>query len=141
MMSCFNSYFGIDSDVNIPAALLDDYLLLTDPFNEDVYGYIVGYSAAVPSYRSAIERIKKENNNEILTLIMASPNPEGRIYAIEAISSGNLDKIRNNKIYSNILSQLVELRISIQAAAGCIVYSMKIDSLKKIDDAMRYVQF
>ncbi|MDR0322532.1 MAG: hypothetical protein LBI28_13615 [Treponema sp.] len=141
MMSCFHEYFGINGEVVIPSAISNDYSLLTDPFNEDIYGHIVGYVASVPSFRSAIERIKKEKNNDILVLIMASPNPTGRIYAIEAISNGNVNNIKKNRRYSNILNRIYKLKIPIEAGAGCIVFSITIDSNKKLTEAMNYTGF
>ena len=141
MMICFNEYFGINGGITIPATLSDDYFLLTDPFNNDTYGFIVGYGAIVPRFRQAIERIKEENNNDILMLIMASPNPTGRIYAIEAISDGNINNIINNRIYSYILNRIFELRIPIEVGAGCIVSNITIDSYRRINEAMRYIRF
>jgi hypothetical protein len=74
MMRSFNEYLGINKEIHIPSNLYNDYCLLTDPFNDDVYGFGVGIGADIPNSRSAIERIKSANNNDILMLIMASPN-------------------------------------------------------------------
>jgi hypothetical protein len=141
MMICFYEYFGIKKEISIPTAISNDYSLLTDPFNEDIYGYIVGLGASVPDFRLAIERIKKRKNKDILVLIMASPNPTGRIYAIEAISNGNVDNINNNSKYSEILNQIFKLKIPIEAGAGCITYNITIDSNRKINEAMNYINF
>jgi hypothetical protein len=141
MITCFNEYFGINENINIPGNIYSDYSQLTDPFDDDIYGFIVGYAASVPTRRSAIERIKKENNNDILRLIMASPSPTGRIYAIEAISDGKINNLRKNKIYSDMLNKLIKLRIPITAGSGCIVTDITIDSIGKINEAMRYILF
>jgi hypothetical protein len=140
MMSRFNEYFGINKKISIPENIYSDYSVLTDPFDENVYGYVVGIGASVPDGRSAIERIKKEKNKDILKLIMASPNPTGRIYAIEAISGGYPFNIFKNKEYSYMLRKLIQLKIPIEAGSGCMVTHITIDSYKKINEAMRFVQ-
>jgi len=138
MITCFNEYFGINEKINIPKNIYNDYSILTDPFDEDVYGFVVGIGGNVPDSRSAIERIKK--NKDILRLIMASPNPTGRIYAIEAISGGKINNLINNKKYSDMLNKLIQLKIPIEAGSGCSVMHISIDSYEKITKAMRYIR-
>jgi uncharacterized membrane protein len=70
---------------------------------------------------------------------MASPNPIGRIYAIEAISNGNVNNIRKNKIYSNIINKIIKLNIPIKAGAACFSFEMSIDSYKNINEAMNFI--
>jgi hypothetical protein len=141
MVICFNEYFGINEKINIPKKIYGDYSALIDPFDEDVYGFVVGLGGSVPDSRSAIERIKKEKNKDILKLIMASPNPTGRIYAIEAISGGKIDNLIKNKEYSYMLYKLIQLKIPIEAGSGCIVTHITIDSYEKVTEAMKYVLF
>jgi hypothetical protein len=141
MIICFNEYFGINEKINIPKKIYSDYSALIDPFDEDVYGFIVGLGGDVPDSRSAIERIKKEKNKDILKFIMASPNPTGRIYAIEAISGGKINNIIKNKEYSYMLNKLIQLKIPIEAGSGCIVRHITIDSYEKVSEAMKYVLF
>jgi len=139
MITCFNEYFGINEKIIIPDSIFKEYSILIDPFDEDVYGYAVGLGGGVPRSRSAIEKIKLLKNKNILKLIMASPNPTGRMYAIEAISGGKIDNINKNKEYSDILNKLFKLKIPITAGSGCIITDITIDSYKKADDAMKYV--
>jgi len=141
MVICFNEYFGINEKINIPKNIYSDYSALIDPFDEDVYGFVVGLGGNVPDGRSAIEKIKKAKNKDILKLIMASPNPTGRIYAIEAISGGKIDNIIKNKEYSYMLNKLFQLKIPIEAGSGCIVTHITIDSYEKVTEAMKYVLF
>jgi len=139
MITCFNEYFGINEKINIPDSIFKEYSILIDPFDEDVYGHIVGLGGSVPRSRSAIEKIKLLKNKNILMLIMASPNPTGRMYAIEAISGGKIDNIKKNKEYSDMLEKIFKLKIPITAGSGCIITDITIDSYKKADDAMKYV--
>jgi hypothetical protein len=139
MIICFNEYFGINEKINIPKKIYSDYSALIDPFDEDVYGFVVGIGASVPDGRSAIERIKKEKNKDILKFIMASPNPTGRIYAIEAISGGKIDNMIKNKEYSYMLNKLIQLKIPIEAGSGCMFTEIKIDSYIKIKQAMKFI--
>jgi len=141
MIICFNEYFGINEKIDIPKNIYGDYSALIDPFDKDIYGHAVGLGGSVPGNRSAIERIKIEKNKDVLKLIMASPSPTGRIYAIEAISGGKIDNIINNKEYSYMLNKLIQLKIPIEAGSGCIITDIKIDSYKKINEAMRYVYY
>jgi hypothetical protein len=137
----FNVYFGVNNNIYIPNNIYNDYFLLTDPFDEGIYGFVVGIGATTPNGRVAIENIKKANNNEILMLIMASPNPIGRMYAIEAISNGNINNIRNNRIYSNILNQLIKLGIPIEVGSGCFANTITINSYSRINEAMNFIGF
>jgi len=139
MIICFNEYFGINEKINIPNKIYSDYSALIDPFDEDVYGFVVGLGASVPNGRSAIERIKKEKNKDILKFIMASPNPTGRIYAIEAISGGKPINVFKNKEYSYMLSKLFKLKIPIEAGSGCMVTHITIDSYEKVNEAMKFI--
>jgi hypothetical protein len=139
MIICFNEYFGIKEKIDIPKNIYGDYSALIDPFDEDVYGFAVGLGGGVPNSRSAIERIKLEKNKDILKLIMASPNPTGRIYAIEAISGGKIDNIIKNKEYLYMLDKLIQLKIPIEAGSGCIITQITIDSYEKVSKAMKYV--
>jgi hypothetical protein len=54
MIANFNEYFGICKEIIIPNNIYHDYYFLIDPFNYDIYGYNVGYSAKVPDGRLAI---------------------------------------------------------------------------------------
>jgi hypothetical protein len=139
MIICFNEYFGIKEKINIPQNIYSDYSVLIDPFDEDIYGFLVGLGGSVPGGRSAIERIKIEKNKDILKLIMASPNPTGRIYAIEAISGGKINNIIKDNEYSYMLNKLIKLKIPIDAGSGCIITSITIDSYKKVNEAMKFV--
>jgi hypothetical protein len=139
MIVCFNEYFGINEEIKIPNKIYNDYSALIDPFDEDVYGFVVGIGASVPDSRAAIERIKKEKNKDILKLIMASPNPTGRIYAIEAISGGKPINVFKNKEYSYMLSKLFKLKIPIEAGSGCMVTHITIDSYEKVNEAMKFI--
>jgi hypothetical protein len=141
MINNFRKYFEIYEQIAIPNNIFNDYRLLIDPFIEDTYGYVVGYAASTPNSRKAIENIKKENNKEILMLIMASPSPVGRMYAIEALSNGNINSLRKNTRLSNILNKIYVLKNTILAGAGCEYIHIAMDSNRKINRAMNYIKF
>jgi hypothetical protein len=139
MQNIFFNYFGVSGNIQIPYNLYNDYLLLMDPFNEDYYGFISGSRHIVPRSRIAIENIKNENNYDLLMLIMASPNPTARIYAIETISNGNIENIIDYDIYLDIINKLIKLRIPIRAVWSSRVITITIDSIESINTAMNYI--
>jgi hypothetical protein len=73
---------GIDPHPSIENA----YLLLWSPTSDLVYGWMHGEGGDPPAGRDAVERILAHEQGEaLLDDILRGPNPEGRLYAAEAL--------------------------------------------------------
>jgi len=67
-------------------ALAEAYLLLWSPTGDLVYGWMCGEGGDPPEGREAVEKIlAHEHGRPLLEDILRGPNPEGRLYAAEAL--------------------------------------------------------
>jgi hypothetical protein len=127
----FMEYFDINNNVVIPIEIENDYKKLTDPFSNNVYGYKIGFDSIIPPERKAITKILETNDINILFSIIASPNPEGRIYAIESIFLNYLNE-DNNEIIKKLVNKISYLKVDVFVGAGCVIHNEMIDSDEKI---------
>ena len=124
----FNHYGGY-MNVNI--------LVLADSFGNIIknkiiiYGYKIGFDSIIPPERKAITKILETNDITILFSIIASPNPEGRIYAIESIFLNYLNE-DNNEIIKKLVNKISYLKLDVFVGAGCVIHNEMIDSDEKI---------
>jgi hypothetical protein len=124
-------YFDINNDIVVPIEIENDYKKLTDPFSDNVYGYRIGLEAIIPPERKAITRIVETNDINILFSIIASPNPEGRIYGIEGMLL-NYSNEENNEIIIKMINKISDLKVDVFVGAGCVIQNEIIDSDEKI---------
>ena len=112
-------YLGPLAPVDVPAKYVMDYDLLTQPLWELTYGEACGWAGLAPRGREAIERLITDEQYSLIENILRGYNPEGRIYAIEAIlrigKSVPQIILRNREIIGKLLS----LDIEIAACYGC----------------------
>jgi len=76
------------SDEKIPEKYLDEFTLLTKRFvSSSEYGWICEYSTVgfPPKQRSAILTLVRNNEIQLIRRILRSENPEGQIYAVDAL--------------------------------------------------------
>jgi hypothetical protein len=128
----FNNYFKINTNINIPDEIVSEYRLLTEPFYENVYGYRIGFGGIIPRERKALEKILELNDNNILMAIISSPNPEGRLYAIEGLIENNTDDILYDYKFLDIVDKTIELNCAFSVGRYCVISSKKINSLDEI---------
>jgi len=128
----FNEYFQINKNIYIPDEIKNEYRLMTEPFNENVFGYRIGFDGIIPRERIALNKILELNDKNILLGIIASPNPEGRLYAIEGLSKNNINNIINDEEYLNILNKIIELNCRIRVGRYCVISFIDINSIDDI---------
>ncbi|HEX5137192.1 MAG TPA: hypothetical protein VFY93_09480 [Planctomycetota bacterium] len=81
-----NEVLGPPLGIDPHPALSDAYLLLWSPTSDLVYGWMYGEDGAPPPGRDAVEKIlAHEHGRALLEDILRGPNPEGRLYAAEAL--------------------------------------------------------
>jgi hypothetical protein len=109
---------GIDPD----PALADAYLLLWSPTSDLVCGWMYGEDGAPPPGRDAVERIlAHERGRALLEDVLRGPNPEGRLYAAEALlrlekKGGTLGEQEKKDI-----EWVRKSSVKIHVARGCLV--------------------
>jgi len=128
----FSEYFQINKNIYIPDEIKNEYRLLTEPLNGNVFGYRIGFDGIIPRERIALNKILESNDNNILMGIIASPNPEGRLYAIEGLSKNNINNIINDKEYLNILNKTIELNCPVRVGRYCVISFKKLNSIDDI---------
>lgn len=127
MESDYTSAIGELNQVKIPAKIRDEYEFLMNPLNELDYGSSCYAAGTRPDGYLAIEKIMKYGNVKIIENILRSPNPEGRIYAIQALFRKNIDSLKKKNRYSDIIDRILSLGIDIRICAGCNVFFDSID--------------
>ncbi len=109
---------GIDPDPTLESA----YLLLWSPTSDLVYGWMHGEGGDPPDGREAAEKIlAHEQGPALLDDILRGPNPEGRLYAAEALL--RLEK-KGRKLDGQVLRNIEWVRkspVKIRVARGCEV--------------------
>ena len=107
---------------NTDEKFASNYSILTNPINSYDFGTLCYESGVEPEGRKAINYFTSSNNISAIREIVKGYNPEGRLYAIEALLTA-VNKKRtaltdeDNQLIKNILA----LDIPISACNGCIV--------------------
>jgi hypothetical protein len=133
MFDNFRQYYGLN-EIEIPEALHEYYNLLTDPFN-DLCFMRYGFFDDEIKERIALEKIVDADDTEIIKHIIASPNPEGRMYGIEILLENGLNE-ENNKI----INKFIELKIPIIAVYGDIAKNIIVNTYEKILEAVNFTK-
>ncbi len=78
---------GEAGETAVPKHFRSDFESLSDPLNHLVFGRACGIAATPPPGRQEIERLVADGRADILRLLLRSPNPEGRVYAVEGLEA------------------------------------------------------
>lgn len=101
-------------------ALEQGYLLLWSPTSDLAYGWMQGEGGDPPDGRVAVEKIlAHEDGPPLLSDILRGPNPEGRLYAAEALL--RLEK-KGKKLDERVKGSIDWVRkstVKIRVARGC----------------------
>lgn len=123
---------GAVVQVTIPDSLKDAYDLLLNPLNDLMYGDMCGYGGAPPDGRIAIERLKRSQRYDLIENVLRGGNPEGRIYALEAIlERGEADLALVERNRSSII-QVMSLPFDISICEGCFISCQPPTRINKI---------
>jgi hypothetical protein len=125
----YYNYFQISKDIIIPKEIKSDYETL---MKGGIYGHEIGFGNVTLKERKAINKIMELNDKNILLAIIASPYPEGRIYAIEGLFKDRIDDIMNENEYTDILNKIAALNCEVTVGRGCVISTQEINSLESI---------
>ena len=95
--------------------------LLMDPMMPLDYGTICYYSASPPWGREAMEEIYRRRSPELFYTLLASPNPEARIYAMEGLIRLKSEGVSIPDSVESVIEQVSSLPIEIRTCEGCII--------------------
>lgn len=117
-----------------------NYSILTSPFNSYDYGTTCYYSGVEPEGRTAINYFVSSNNVETIREIMKGYNPEGRLYAIEALLTAVKEKKATLTEQDKVsIKRILALKIPISTCSGCMVSTSTADDLldEKLKELIR----
>lgn len=117
-----NRVLGPPLAIDPHPSLEEAYLLLWSPTSDLVYGWMHGEGGDPPPGRNAVERILgHEQGPALLDDILRGPNPEGRLYAAEALL--RIEK-KGRKLGEQVRKSIDRVRksgVKIHVARGCEV--------------------
>lgn len=100
-----------------------NYSILTNPINSYDFGAYCYEGSEEPEGRKAINYFTSSNNVSAIREIIKGYNPEGRLYAIEALlTAANEKKIILTNEDKKIIKNILILKIPISTCSGCMVY-------------------
>jgi hypothetical protein len=108
---------------SVPSELVEPYELLTDPMGDLRFGDLCGRSADWLPERAAIRALERAGRVDLISNVLRSPNPEGRVYAAESLlkrraAGGDVadDDLR-------VIAAIRELEIPISCCGGCFSWT------------------
>jgi hypothetical protein len=117
-----NKVLGPPLAIDPHPSLEKAYLLLWSPTSDLVYGWMHGEGGDPPEGRDAVERIlAHEQGESLLDDILRGPNPEGRLYAAEALL--RLEK-KGRRLGEQVRKDIEWVRksdVKVHVARGCEV--------------------
>jgi hypothetical protein len=126
----YRDYFQINNNIYIPDEIKNEYELLC---NARIYGYKTGFDGElIPEERKAFKKILETNNKNILFAIISSPNPEGRMYAIEGLFNNRINDIINENEYEDILEKMAALNCQVRIGWYDVIEYKNINSREDI---------
>ncbi len=120
----------------IDPAQAEAYGLLMDPLLEHEYGTACYISMTPPGARIAIEALIAGSQYELVRSVLRSPNPEVRVYAVEALKrweqQGQAIQAADREAIEFLASRVTPISI----CEGCLVYREPQDmQLARFEDA------
>ncbi len=128
-MTQYHAHFGFSATPDVPTELKQDYDQLTNPLVDGAYAKTVGYGNATPRQRLALQRILDLGRRDLLEAIAASPSPEGRMYAVEALCPEDADWADAGGACTRTMSKIAELQAAVRVCWGDICFQEPISSV------------
>ena len=113
---------GSSTPTGTDPAQADAYGLLMDPLLEHEYGTACFISMTPPEARIAIEALIAGDQYEILRGVLRSPNPEARVYAVEALKRWERQGRGIQAADQQAIDFLASQTTPISVCEGCFVY-------------------
>ncbi|HCS21540.1 MAG TPA: hypothetical protein DIW47_13435 [Bacteroidetes bacterium] len=111
-------------NISVDSGLAEDYQILLFPSENYDFGYACYYAGNPPYGRIAIENIK-ETNPYLIKNILRGYNPEGRIYALEALLQlAQEEQLKLTSEDIETIKKVLTLDIPIGRCEGCMVSSI-----------------
>jgi hypothetical protein len=99
-----------------------NFSILTNPINSYDYGTSCYESGVAPEGRTAINYFVHSNNIPVIREVIKGYNPEGRLYAIEALLiAANEGKTILTNEDKKLIKDILSLNIPISSCRGCLV--------------------
>jgi len=101
---------------------LSAYQILTDPTIQYDFGYACYFAGMPPKGRQAIDNLIENKDYKTIKLVLDGLNNEGKIYAIEALLTLNIEKkIELIELEKNKIKLIIENNSLIDRCQGCRV--------------------
>jgi hypothetical protein len=113
--------YGPRGDVQVPAALRTTFDLLDAALSDLPYGRMCGEDASPPPGREALEALVKARAAALLRALLRSPNPEGRVYAVEGLERLAKEGEALTDVDRAAIAAIKASPILIRGCSGCIV--------------------
>ncbi|MBN1260938.1 MAG: hypothetical protein JXB35_09685 [Anaerolineae bacterium] len=109
-------------EADTPAELQPAYATLMDPLESYEFGTYCGVASVPPKGRVAIEDLKQRQAWDLIRAVLRSPNPEGRVYAIETLlaleQAGNALSPQDQRA----IEALLAMEIPVSVCGGCFTF-------------------
>ena len=130
MKTEFAEEFGGYKEVEAISKYSEDYELLLSPLNILDFGEICYESAVKPNGRIASDKLMDNNKTDLLNNILRGYNPEGRLYAMQALLIlANKKKYTLGKSDVDVINKILKQKIDIKICNGCMVSKEKIHNV------------
>jgi hypothetical protein len=114
--------FGPRGTPDVPQSLRAAFDLLDDPLADLTYGRMCYEDGSPPAGREAVERVAKARAAPSLRALLRSPNPEGRVYAVEALERLAKDGVVLADVDRRAIDVIRSSASPIRCCAGCTVF-------------------
>lgn len=113
---------GTSASVTIPEADREAAALLADPLSDLTFGDVCNEDGSPPRGREAVDSLRLRASVVTLDVVLRGPNPEGRLYAAEALLLLQQEGVRLTESLETAVHEVLALEIPIQACGGCLHY-------------------
>ena len=112
---------GEPRKVEIPDELREAVATLTSPLLSYDFGTMCYFAGTPPEGRKAIDKLVAARRTDLLQMALLGPNPEGRVYAAEALMKLDERELNLTGRTRAIIARVRALKIPISVCEGCLV--------------------
>ncbi len=109
--------------------------LLSDPLAYLTFGTACYEDGSAPLGRDAVDALYRGGSSEALGHVLVGPNPEGRVYAAEALLMFEREGMSLRTEHRLAVAKVVALEVPIRACDGCMVHDASATELLGAKDA------
>ena len=93
--------------------------LLVDPLGDLTFGDVCYEDGSPPPGREAVDALRLRASIAALDVVVRGPNPEGRVYATEALLLLEREGVRLGDAIEDVIYDVLKLDVPIMSCAGC----------------------